>query len=95
MSTRNGDEINVIERVEPNGNTDRADDAERHAPKDSNTVESNNNILNLCYFEIKEQGSCTRGEERCRFSHKIPTEITQNKKEVLDLLCMYVYLSFK
>ena len=53
----------------------------------TNLEEQRNTVIrNLCYYEIKEQGSCTRGAERCRFSHIIPTEILQKKKEVLDLL---------
>ena len=59
----------------------------------SNTTDAEStNIDSLCHHEIKEMGSCTR-REKCRYSHTIPENVSQNKENILKLLSSF-YLFF-
>ena len=42
-------------------------------------------VQRLCYNEVKEKGSCFKGNS-CNFSHDIPEEIKQNKEKVLNII---------
>ena len=55
-----------------------------HTQDSTNEEQKLNNIKDYCYFEIRKKGSCRRGEQNCKFSHKIPSEVENNKAAILS-----------
>ena len=43
-------------------------------------------ISNLCYNEVRREGSCKFGKPKCRFSHEIPEKVKQNREMVLSII---------
>ena len=39
-----------------------------------------------CYNELREAGSCPRGEQGCRFNHTIPQDISRDKERILCIV---------
>ena len=49
-------------------------------------TDQSSQISNLCYNEVRRQGSCTFGATRCRYSHEIPANVKQNKEVALNII---------